>query len=247
MVDNSHQHVLFKDLRNYMKCEDYLEGYTPLEQSWIRKNLGIEERSQTDAIEQKTHEQIVNLINNNELKPGLLYTIKYLDNYQIIALAYSNKDFAKNVVMITDDPHCSLWDVKYDFDQNEVIYLKDENGNEANFDFKNIKMNIFDKEVYLFQDEDGNENSKNCKCNNLLNSENISFTGNSSYNIIQGNNVIFNTPINHLNGEIKNIEVNSNLSELSDNNIKYIINTNDKSYIEYTDLQTLTKKLHELV
>ena len=37
-----YNHVLFKDLEDYVKKTDYLGGYTEREKSYIRANLGID-------------------------------------------------------------------------------------------------------------------------------------------------------------------------------------------------------------
>lgn len=243
MNDHLYKHVLFKDLKEYLRREDYMGGYTPIEQSWIRKNLGIESLSST--LEEITHEKLLDLISHNKLIPGKLYLIDYLENYKMIVIADSPNDFFKSSIMIAEN-NSTLWDVKFDVLENKVIYLRDENGNEANFDFKHIKVHIFDEYVYVFSDENGNENSKNCKNNNLCQSNNVGFFGSSNNNLIKGSQVLFKVPVNNFNGELNDIKIESDEIGLSNETVKQTITFENKKYIDYLDLETLTHQFYEL-
>lgn len=244
MNDCLYKHVLFKDLREYIRREDYMGGYTPTEKAWIRKNLDIE--GSNESVKEVSYKDLIQLKETESLEPGYLYMIRYLDKYKILVMAYSSSEFIKNAILITDDLNSLLWEVLFDVENNKVIYLKDENGNEANFDFKHIKITVFDEEGYMFYNELGEENSKNCFDNHFCNANNIRVFGSSNHNNISGNNILFKTQVNYLIGTINNKIINTEEIGLSDTSIKQTINLNNKQYIDYLDLETLTHQLYEL-
>lgn len=241
-----YKHVLFKDLHDYIKKTDYFNGYTETEKAWVRKNLGIlgEKDFQLLYNDQQialiNNEELKRLIDQKDLKIGHFYMIPYLEQYKLLLLAITNKEFSKNVLMFTDNPNSLLWEVKYDLEK--VTYLKDENGNEANFDFKNIKIN----NRYTFQNINGSENSEHCFGNNLTQCTNVYFTGNSNNNFIIGNNVTFNIPVNNTIGTANDITINTDEIGLDNDLVKQFIKINNNYYLDYLDLETLTHQFYAL-
>lgn len=75
------RHVCLKDLNNYLKKSDYLNGYTPIEQEQIRKNIGAVGKNdlfnyiQSGKYIELTYEELHNLIENNQLVTGSVYVI----------------------------------------------------------------------------------------------------------------------------------------------------------------------------
>lgn len=78
---NCNRHVCLKDLENYLKVDEYLSKYTPLEQQQIRDNIGAVGKSDLDSLiyENKCiyllYSEFLDLINNNKLGVGHTYAI----------------------------------------------------------------------------------------------------------------------------------------------------------------------------
>lgn len=78
---NCNRHVCLKDLNNYLKKSDYLNGYTPIEQEQIRKNIGAIGKNdlfnyiQSGKYIELTYKELHNLIENNQLVTGSVYVI----------------------------------------------------------------------------------------------------------------------------------------------------------------------------
>ena len=85
MNEPDYKHVLFKDLRDYLKSKDYLGGFTATEQAYIRKNIGAVGVKDIDRItmfpETVSYSDLQVLIARNQLVPGAVYTI---ENFQSI-------------------------------------------------------------------------------------------------------------------------------------------------------------------
>lgn len=86
MDDKCFKHVLFKDLKPYLKRTDYLSGFTATEQAFIRQNIGalsqIELNMQLkNDVHKVTYDELVGLINKSALNPGQMYLIT---DYQTI-------------------------------------------------------------------------------------------------------------------------------------------------------------------
>ena len=243
MNDMLFKHVLFKDLRDYVKRTDYFSDYTETEKAWIRKNLNIVGEKELQLLFNENlvtglnKDKVLELIKKENLKSGFLYVIPYLEKYKLILMAKSSTEFFKNVILITDDPNSPFWDVKSNLD--EVVYLKDENGNEASFDFKNIKINGH----YTFE-LNGKDCSNICKGNNLLFAKNCLFTGESNFNFIRGNNNQFKVPVSNLIGEANNLIIKNDEIGLNSDIIKQIIKFDNNYCIDYLDLETLTHQFY---
>lgn len=250
MIDNLYKHILFKDLQHYIKRTDYFSGYTETEKAWIRKNLNIVGEKELQllfndqAITNLSKDQLQQLIIKENLKAGFLYSIPYLNKYKLIYMALSSNILSKNVILLTNNPNCLLWEVKGELDN--IIYLKDENGNEANFDFKHIKVTIEDNSYYVFQNEDGQENSSNCKGNNLTQCTNVIFTGKSNNNFIIGSNIIFKVPVSNIIGKAYDIIIDHDEIGLNNDTLKQFIQYNNNQYLDYLDLETLTHQFYVL-
>ena len=121
--------------------------------------------------------------------------------------------------------------IKYDISKDRIIYMKDNNNNVANYDFKYVNK-IFD-----------NNGSKN----NYINATNIKLSGICCNNIISGNNIEIKVPISNLVGELNDIIIDEDeLGILNSNIQKVIIFIDNKYYIDYLDLETLTHQFYEI-
>ena len=117
------------------------------------------------------------------------------------------------------------------FENFRIIYMKDNNNNVANYDFKYVNK-IFD-----------NNESKN----NYINATNIKLSGICCNNIISGNNIEIKVPISNLVGELNDIIIDEDeLGILNSNIQKVIIFIDNKYYIDYLDLETLTHQFYEI-
>lgn len=111
MNDMLFKHVLFKDLRDYVKRTDYFSDYTETEKAWIRKNLNIVGEKELQLLFNENlvtglnKDKVLELIKKENLKSGFLYVIPYLEKYKLILMAKSSTEFFKNVILITDDPN----------------------------------------------------------------------------------------------------------------------------------------------
>lgn len=88
------RHVCLRDLNNYLKKNEYLSGYTPVEQELIRKNIGAIGESDLDnyltngKYTELTYNELQDLIKNKKLGIGQVYIITdfqtiYSSNVQI--------------------------------------------------------------------------------------------------------------------------------------------------------------------
>ena len=100
MDDKCFKHVLFKDLKPYLKRTDYLSGFTAAEQAFIRQNIGalsqIELNMQLkNDVHKVTYDELVELIDKSALNPGQMYLIT---DYQTI---YSSTQLNSEGKLIT--------------------------------------------------------------------------------------------------------------------------------------------------
>ena len=143
MIEPDYRHVLFKDLKPYLKRTDYLNGFTSTEQAYIRRNIGAASADDIKALTGRsipvTYEALQDLISNNELVVGAIYLItdyqtiyqsntKNINNkfvtfgttinpskvYQIAAIAITANQLLSTVSIISDDPSSIYWSVQYD-------------------------------------------------------------------------------------------------------------------------------------
>lgn len=285
MIEPDYRHVLFKDLKPYLKRTDYLNGFTSTEQAYIRRNIGAASADDIKALTGKsiplTYESLKDLIANNELVVGSIYlitdfqtiyqsNIKNANNkfvtygknvnpskvYSIAAIAISSNQLLSTVSIISDDPSSIYWSVQYDpteeiLDDGEktkgkIIYLSDNNFNQACFDFKNILIDYNQQLYHTFSDENGNDNSENCFNNNFCFTNNSILVGNCSNNCIYGDNVKFLVPVNNLTGVLNDVCVNVDEIGLNNETGKSTILYNNVYHIDYLDLETLTHQFYAL-
>ena len=140
MIEPDYKHVLFKDLRDYIRKDSYLGGFTSIEQEWIRKNIGAV--SEQDAVRTSfnvSYEDLRKLIVNQQLNPGSVYIINdfqtiYSSNvkndqgqyisygkdiypskvYTLFTIAATNDKLFSNVQVLSDNPNSLKWIVQYD-------------------------------------------------------------------------------------------------------------------------------------
>ena len=143
MIEPAYHHVLFKDLRPYLRKQDYLGGYTSVEQAWIRKNIGAAsyedlKNTLSGAVPVK-YDELDSLISRKDLISGTVYLIEeiytiYQSNelneegqyisygkdinpskkYTLIAIAISDCQLLSTVSIISDDPDSIFWTAQYD-------------------------------------------------------------------------------------------------------------------------------------
>lgn len=140
MIEPDYKHVLFKDLRDYIRKDSYLGGFTAAEQEFIRKNIGAV--SEQDAVRTSfklSYEDLRKLIVQEALNPGSVYIINnfqtiYSSNvknelgqyitygkeicpskvYTIFAIAATHNKLFSNVSILTEDfPNSLQWIVQY--------------------------------------------------------------------------------------------------------------------------------------
>lgn len=171
--------------------------------------------------------------------------------YKIVARALTADSLMSNVSIISEDYNSLFWIVQYDITpktlddgqktMGEIIYLQDENKNEASFDFKN-KLTLFDNKFWhTFSDINGNDNSSNCFSNDLCLASNIVIVGNCKDNKLKGSNIFIKYPIVNLQGEFNNVKLNDFIDTDTE---KKIIKKDNKYYIDYLDIETLTHQFY---
>lgn len=142
------RHVCVSDLLNYLRKDEYLSGYTELEKSQIRQNIGAISREDVKEIVdiyknlyiEATYEEIQKLVSSDSLLTGYRYAITdfqtiYLSNtdevwgesvnpstvYTIILTAVNGHQFDPRVTVLSDDYTNSYkWTVEYDFNSETL-------------------------------------------------------------------------------------------------------------------------------
>ena len=226
MNDLMYKHVLFKDLKDYLKRTEYFEGYTPTEQSWIKKNLGLIGEKEVELLLEKervvevTLSELNELISKKDLSIGSYYLIKDFPLSPAITLAYSQTGILQTVYLL----NLPLYECK--FDLSKIVYLKDENQNEGDFDF--ITAETFTDREHCFN-------------NKLFNTTNIKLIGECNNNILEGTDI----QIEHSSGIVGKAE-NISIKDFSDDYLKQIIVFENKYYLDYLDLETLTHQFYAI-
>lgn len=156
-----------------------------------------------------------------------------------------------------DTSYINQWDFHYDIDSSKITYLKDEYGNEGNFDFKNKKLandetigcqhsrdGVKNNYIYINPDNsnilfDKNSVAENC----IINSTNILFLDNvynnhivnSSFNILQMQYAKNNKCSNIINSSL-NITDGSNNILINCENCSIKIGGNNNTLINVKNL-----------
>ena len=176
-----------------------------------------------------------------------IYNLIYQPNIDASCLikvqCISTNTTIKNIISLdtafnhSNDVSVEQWVFHYDFDSNIITYLKDEYGNEGNFDFR-IAHKIYNNDLInssfinnklYFKPENANINfigDGKFEGNEIYNSSNITFTGNASNNIVVNCN---NVSISGSGNRIYNSSNNSTLVIEKSNNT--IINCHDSSIL----------------
>ena len=112
----------------------------------------------------------------NRLEVNKTYTMRYAksNEFLITLLAINSSQFSPIVYARKSEDSSYFansavdkWEIKYDFENSVITYMKDEYGNEAPYDFKNI---ISPRTTYLFR-KNNEDYSLTGKCkNNVVNS-----------------------------------------------------------------------------
>lgn len=203
---------------------------------------------QLDSYSNTVYRQYVlkRLSMSNKLEVNKIYTMKYDDypnKFLINLLAINSSQFSPIVSTqkLEGDTYFAnndvdKWEVKYDFENNVITYMKDEYGNEAPYDFKNI---ISPRTSYLFKSQTDTDYSLTGKCtNNTVNSSwhNISFVNTTStqkniqYNYIgyDSSNIVINDGYNNkILNHTQNVVIYGNNNYIGNNNNDVIIKTDN--------------------
>lgn len=198
-----------------------------------------------------THTEYYNGIN---VSNNGIYNLIYQPNNNatcLIKVQCISTNTIKNIISLdrafnhSIDVSVEQWVFHYDVDSNKITYLKDEYGNEGNFDFRmahpiyNTDFKNFINNKLYFEPENANikfEEDGKFEGNEIYNSFNITFTGNATNNIVVNSsnvsisgsgNKIYNSIntstliIKKSNNTIINCE---NSSILVNGNLNYIVN-----------------------
>lgn len=186
------------------------------------------------------------LSSKNELEVNKTYTINY-DSYPnkflISLLAINSSQFSPIVSTqkLKDDNYFAnssidKWEVKYDFENNVITYMKDEYGNEAPYDFKNI---ISPRTSYLFTYSINQDYSLTGNCiNNVVNSTSPSVelkrSGQQSdicYNYIgqDSSNILIIGSNNTIMNNNTNTQIGGNNNYVGNNNVDIVISSDNNT------------------
>ena len=265
-----YQHVLFEDLKDYLNRKDYLAGFTTIEQTYIRRNIGAVGEDDIDRIisekivqlHEMPYNEFCEILYQKELIAGSVYII---DDYQTIYSSYNKNNNGQHItwgldiypsktyklfcmaissdqllpqVFIIEEEKVKPWIVYYDpyykiledgvKDKGTIYYLEDENKNSANYDFKNILFDFNDNVYHTFSDFSGNDISSEVFGNKI----------NKAYN------VIILLRINNLICNYSDLIIKDDIQDMDKDSIKQIIQKDQRYYLDYLDLQTLTHQFY---
>lgn len=261
------------DTKDYVNIQELLQYYEPRDQfsssiNEIRSRLDNINSSITNIsnfIDKTTNianDLIREITTHTEYYNGInvsnngIYNLIYQPNNNatcLIKVQCISTNTIKNIISLdrafnhSIDVSVEQWVFHYDVDSNKITYLKDEYGNEGNFDFrmayqiygKNFKNSSFINNKLYFEPENANikfEEDGKFEGNEIYNSFNITFTGNATNNIVVNSsnvsisgsgNKIYNSIntstliIKKSNNTIINCE---NSSILVNGNLNYIVN-----------------------
>ena len=187
------------------------------------------------------YDNLTNTLNNGIY--NLIYQPSTADSSCIIKVqCISTNTIIKNVISLdrafnhSNDVSVEQWVFHYDISSNKITYLKDEYGNEGNFDFRiahiiynNLTDNSFINNKLYFEPENTNINfigDGKFEGNEIYNSSNITFTENASNNIVVN---CYNVSISGSGNRIYNSANTSTLVIKKSNNT--IINCHNSSIL----------------
>lgn len=231
-----------------------------------------------------TYEQINELIQHRELAPGHIYIITdfqtiYKSNtgatwgtgnheskiFSIIVQALTENTLNSDVKVLSEDfPNSLLWEVRYDPTQEiinavetkgRITYLKDEHGNSAYYDFKNMQYRVPKKDLLKV----GIVTSQEYRDYYTFNStaENVEISEGSTQNIFiksaSGVKIGLGCKNNLFNSQIRNTTI---LNGVSDSFVKHSIfqedvskviqNSSNNKVVSYIDGDTLTMQTYAI-
>ncbi len=204
------------------------------------------------------YEQIINDSNNGIY--NLIYQPDKKDVSCLIKVQCISTNTIKNIVSLdtafnhSQNVSVDQWIFHYDISSNKITYLKDEYGNEGNFDFR-IAHKIYNNDLInssffinnkLYFEPSSNilfEGDGKFEGNQIYNSFNITFTGNAS------NNIVINSSNVSISGSGNRIYNSTNTSTLiitkSNNTIINCVNSSilvngDLNYIVNVENQNIS-------
>ena len=264
-----YKHVLFEDLKHYLKRSDYLSGYTAVEQAFIRKNIGAIGESDIEHfiskiqkdVNELSYEDFAVLLYQKKLVPGCIYII---NNFQTIYQTnhiYNNKFVSYG---LENHPSETYKLVCLAVSEDQIIPQINIIHNRKilpwivlyNPYYKVLDDGTKDKgRIFLLEDEFGNRANYDFKnilfdlndqdfhtfsdANGNDNSQNCS---NNDLRQTYGN--IIKTTINNLVCRYDGIIID-NFHE-QDLSTKQIIKRDDNYFIDYLDIETLTHQFYAI-
>lgn len=136
------RHVCMSDLINYLKKDEYLDGYTEPEQLQVRANIGAIGRDDIKELTEQLqnlyvlapYAELERLVNNSELKTGYKYAISDFattyktdsvhistNSYVVILTAISQNQFDPRVTILSNHyKDSNKWVVEFEF-KSELI------------------------------------------------------------------------------------------------------------------------------
>ncbi len=186
--------------------------------------------------------ELTSYVNAKLLTPGKIYYLGYDPAHDYFTtnlggqspagqlylglVADTSSSFAYKVVSCFDRNNLTFgnkhnWDINFDFTKYMITYLKDEYGNEAPYNFKQIKQK---SKKYLFNSGSTDfSTSGKCLNNKIMSSNNIVFDVEYSGAYIKNNYIASgNSSIhiyNNINTDVDNITINSSNSSI------YLVNS----------------------
>lgn len=131
-------------------------------------NLVVRHNTYDRSIIDTTRKNLIQLMNNSQLTIGQYYRITdYKNSWEgdirpIIVIAKDLKNLEKESYFENNPDYI----IKYDIMSNSIIYMKDNYGNECNYDFLHLRFYI-DGWYYTFSNSKGEENSKSYSNNKI--------------------------------------------------------------------------------
>ena len=241
-------------------------------------------RSYIESAIPVTYKQINELIQHRELAPGHIYIITdfqtiYKSNtgatwgtgnheskiFSIIVQALTDNTLNSDVKILSEDfPNSLLWEVRYDPTQEiinsvrtkgRITYLKDEHGNSAYYDFKNIQYRISKEDLLKV----GIETAKEYKDYYTFNdtAENVEISKGSTQNVFikSAHNVKIGLDCenNLFNSQIRNTTILDGVSDsfvkhsiFQEDIFKVIQNSSINKVVSYIDGDTLTMQTYAI-
>lgn len=254
-VPNLNRHVVFKDLQNYFRKNEYFGDLTEEEKQLIRENLKL------TAVKSATYSKILKLQQKKELDLGTFYVItdfrsiyqtkdgkvlgkensKYPSKEYILILhPNSSSSFSPSIEIYSEDDEHLI--AEYDItpvtftdesmSMGTITYLRNENHVEANYDFKNIRWYRSGEYYLTFNEQDTSNVSLN-------GSDNVFLKGAKNINLIGSNNTFYGNASN-CSGVLDNREIKEDCFN------KQFMKLGEDQVQVYIDVDTQTPQIEKL-